>query len=72
VNINRQGYGFTQKKYEEQILRGPLAGIFEKRYSQGFFCVKDGSKVHGLKDTQRNKSLCNNTRLECHINTILD
>jgi hypothetical protein len=72
VSMEGQGRGFTQKKYEEQILRGPLAGIFEERYSQGFFCVEDGSKVHGLKDTKRNQGLCNATRVECHINTLID
>jgi len=44
-----QGQGFTQKKYEEQILRGPLGQIFEERHSQGFFCVEDGSRVQALK-----------------------
>jgi hypothetical protein len=68
VNMDGQGKGFTQKKYEEQILRGPLAGIFKERYD--FFCVEDGSKVHGLKDTQGNKGLCNATRLEFFINTL--
>jgi hypothetical protein len=72
VSMDGQGKEFTQKKYEEQILRGPLKGIFEERHSQGFFCVEDGSKVHGLKDTKRNKGLCNATRIECHINTLID
>ena len=72
VNMEGQGQGFTQKKYEEQILRGPLAGIFEERHSQGFFCVEDGSRVHGLKDTKRNKGICNAARLECYINTFID
>ena len=72
VSTEGQGKGFTQKKYEQQILRGLLAGIFRDRYSQGFFCVEDGSKVYGLKDSKRNKGLCNAARIECHINTILD
>ncbi|PQE08861.1 HMG box protein [Rutstroemia sp. NJR-2017a BBW] len=37
VSTEGQGKGFTQKKYEQQILRGPLAGIFRDRHSQGFF-----------------------------------
>ncbi|PQE33936.1 transposable element tc1 protein [Rutstroemia sp. NJR-2017a WRK4] len=37
VSTEGQGKGFTQKKYEQQILRGPLAGIFRDRYLQGFF-----------------------------------
>jgi hypothetical protein len=67
-----QGKGFTQKKYKEQILQGPLKGIFEERYSQGYFCIEDGSKVHGMKDSRRNKGLCNTTRVEYYINTLLD
>lgn len=72
VSTDGQGHGFTQKKYEEQILQGPSKGIFEERHSHGFFCVEDGSRGHGLKDTRKNKSLCNATRVECHINTLLD
>jgi transposase len=72
VSMEGQGKGFTQKKYEEQILRGPLKDIFAERYSFGFFCVEDSSKVHGLKDTRRNRGLCNSTRLECYITTLLD
>ena len=72
VSQEGQGKGFTQKKYEEQILRGPLKSIFKERHSQGFFCVEDGSKVHGLKDTRGNKGLCNSTRVECHIITLID
>jgi hypothetical protein len=34
--------------------------------------MEDGSKVHGLKDSIRNKGLCNTARIECYINTILD
>ena len=70
--MERQGKGFTQKKYKEQILRGPLQGIFAERHSQGFFCVEDGSKVHGFKDTKYNGGLCNAIRIECHIRTLLD
>lgn len=72
VSMDGDGKGFTQKKYEEQILRGPLKDIFAdgERQSQGFFCVEDGSRVHGLKDTKRNKGLCNATRVECHIYTL--
>jgi hypothetical protein len=55
--------GFTQKAYEHQILRGELADIAKtKRMGKGysdFFCMEDNSKVHGKKDTQWNKDLCN-------------
>jgi hypothetical protein len=67
-----QGKGFTQKKYKKQILQGPLTDIFTERQLQGFFCLEDGSKVHGLKDTRRNQGLCNSTRIECFIATLLD
>lgn len=70
MNTEGQGKGFTQKKYEEQILRGPLADIFQDQHFHGFFCVEDGSKVHGLKDTPGNKGLCNAARIDCYINTI--
>lgn len=70
VSTEGQGVGFTQKKYEEQILRGPLKDIFQE--SKGFFCVEDGSRVHGLKDTKGNQGLCNAARIECYINTLLD
>jgi len=53
-------------------LRGLLVGIFEERHSQGFFCVEDGSRVYGLKDTKCNKGICNAARLECYINTFID
>lgn len=70
VCMDGQGKGFTQKKYEAQILRGPLREIFKERHD--FFCVEDGSRVHGLKDTKRNRGLCNSARIECHIATLLD
>ncbi|PQE05391.1 Transposable element Tc3 transposase protein [Rutstroemia sp. NJR-2017a BBW] len=38
ISMDGQGKGFTQKKYEQQILQGPLREIFAERYSQGFFC----------------------------------
>jgi transposase len=72
VSMNGQGKGFIQKKYEQQILRGLLKEIFKERYYQGFFCIEDGSKVHRLKDSRRNQGLCNSTRVECYINTLID
>jgi hypothetical protein len=53
ISYEGDGKGFTQQKYNDQILRG-----------QDFFCVEDNSKVHGKSDTKRNKGLCNATRLE--------
>jgi len=72
VSMEGQGQGFTQKKYKEQILRGPLGEIFEERHSQGFFCIEDSNKVHGLKDTKGNRGLYNAARIKCHICTLLD
>jgi len=72
VSIDRDGKGFIQKKYKKQILRRPLKDIFvdRERQSQGFFCVEDGNRVHRLKDTKKNKGLCNATRVEYHIYTL--
>lgn len=72
VNTKGQGKGFTQKKYKEQVLKGPLVGIFEYRHSQGFFCIEDRSRVYSLKDTRGNSGLCNPTRIKCYINTLID
>lgn len=63
-----EGKGFTQQKYAEQILQGPLKELFNQ--PGDFFCVEDNSKVHGKLDTRRNKGLCNAVRIECHINSI--
>jgi hypothetical protein len=58
-----EGKGFTQKKYEDQILRGLLGDIYRDKHAQsvGSFCtdhdyfvVEDGSKVHGKKDIKKN------------------
>jgi transposase len=68
ISYEGEGKGFTQQKYNDQILRGPLKEIFETRGD--FFCVEDNSKVHGKSDTKRNKGICNATRLECHIHSI--
>jgi hypothetical protein len=35
-----------------------------------YFVVKDGSIVHGKKDTKANKGLCNKARVECFIYSI--
>ncbi|PQE23742.1 Transposable element Tc1 protein [Rutstroemia sp. NJR-2017a WRK4] len=34
--------------------------------------MEDGSKVHSLKDSIKNKGLCNAAKIEYYINTILD
>jgi hypothetical protein len=76
-----QGKGFTQEKYEAQVLRGLLGEICTQKHSQmqslgafcvdeGYFVVEDGSKVHGKKDTRKNKGLCNKARVECFIYSI--
>ena len=65
LSTEGQGKGFTQQKYEAQVLRGELGDIctrlHEEKQLLGEFCcdgdyfvVEDGSKVHGRKDTQRN------------------
>jgi transposase len=68
VSYEGEGKGFTQQKYAEQILQGPLKELFDK--PGDFFCVEDNSKVHGKSDTKRNGGLCNAVRVECHINSI--
>jgi transposase len=67
-----KGKGITQRVYNDRILRGPLAGIVRaKQQIDGYcFCVEDNAGVHGKKDTRRNKSLCNNTRVEMGIESI--
>lgn len=62
--------GWNQKAYEHDILRGELAAIAREMKLKGrseFFCVEDGSYVHGRKDTKKNGGICNKARLECHI-----
>ena len=74
----REGKGFTQEKYKEQILNRLLKEIckdkYKKKQSLGAFCVeedyfvvKDRSRVHGKKDTIQNKGLCNKARVKCFI-----
>lgn len=70
VSMEGEGKGFTQKKYEKQILRGVLGDICKERRGLGFFCVEDGSKVHGKTNTRRNRGLCNQARVECCIISI--
>lgn len=81
LSTEGEGKGFTQKKYEEQILRGLLGDICRekqaKKQSLGDFCtdedyfiVEDGSRVHGKKDTKKNQGLCNKARVECFIYSI--
>lgn len=68
VSYEGAGKGFTQQKYAEQILKGPLREIFET--PGDFFCVEDNSNVHGKVDTPQNHGLCNAVRVECHIYSI--
>jgi len=80
LSTEGQGKGFTQKKYEEQVLRGLLGDICKAQYNQSlgdfcvdsydYFVVEDGSQVHGKKDTSRNQGLCNKARVECYIKSI--
>jgi hypothetical protein len=81
LSTEGEGKGFTQAKYEAQILRGLLAEIcMDKRTSQGrrlgdfcvndYFVVEDNSRVHGKVDTKRNRGLCNQARVECFIYSI--
>jgi transposase len=81
LSIEGEGKGFTQKKYEEQILRGLLGEICTDKYGQkqslGAFCtdedyfvVEDRSRVHGKKDTRKNQGLCNKARVEYFIYSI--
>jgi hypothetical protein len=74
-----EGKGFTQKKYEKRILRGLLGEIYKEkngRYigdfyaGKDYFIVKDRSRIHGKKDTKRNKGLYNKARVECFIYSI--
>ncbi len=79
LSTEGEGKGFTQKKYEDQILRGLLGDICKEKHSRniGAFCtdedyfvVEDGSRVHGKKDTKKNQGLCNKARVECFIYSI--
>jgi transposase len=79
LSTEGEGKGFTQEKYEKRILRGLLGEICKEKNGRfiGDFCtgetyfvVEDGSKVHGKKDTVRNKGLCNKARVECFIYSI--
>jgi hypothetical protein len=71
VSYEGEGRGFTQQKYAEQILQGPLKELFEQPGYSDFFCVEDNSRVHGKSDTQANKGFCNAVRVECHIKSIV-
>lgn len=81
LSTEGQGKGFTQQKYEEQVLRGILGDVCIQKHtakqSLGEFCcdeeyfvVEDRSQVHGKTDTKRNHGLCNRARLECFITSI--
>jgi hypothetical protein len=79
--IEGEGRGFTQKKYEDQILHGLLGDICQEKYTrhqslgsfytdEDYFIIEDGSLVHGKKDISRNKGLCNKAWVECFIYSI--
>jgi hypothetical protein len=68
LSYEGEGKGFTQQKYAEQILNGPLKELFSQ--PGDFFCVEDNSRVHGKSNTRKNKGLCNAVRVECHIHSI--
>jgi hypothetical protein len=79
LSTEGEGKGFTQKKYEEQILRGLLGDICKEKQArhigdfctdEDYFVVEDGSRVHGKKDTKKNQGLCNKARVECFIYSI--
>ncbi|RFU30485.1 hypothetical protein B7463_g5848, partial [Scytalidium lignicola] len=75
VSYEGEGKGFTQQKYAKQILQGLLKEIFEdleKGYKTPgtYWCVEDNSRMHGKKDTVRNKGICNGIRIKCHIKSI--
>jgi hypothetical protein len=75
LSTEGEGKGFTQRKYEDQILRGLLKDICANKYKQkqsvgAYFVVEDGSRVHGKKDTRNNQGLCNKARVECFIFSI--
>ena len=79
LSTEGEGKGFTQKKYEAQILRGLLGEICQEKYerslgdfcvNEDYFVVEDNSRVHGKKDTKRNRGLCNKARVECFIYSI--
>jgi hypothetical protein len=81
LSTEGEGKGFTQKKYEDQILRGLLGDIYADKYKQkqsirafctdeDYFMVEDGSKVHGKKDIKKNQGLYNKARVECFIYSI--
>jgi transposase len=70
ISTEGEGKGFTQQKYEKQIIRGLLKDIFEERRGLGFFCVEDSNTVHGKKDTRKNQGFCNKARVECYILSI--
>ena len=78
LSTEGEGKGFTQKKYEDQILRGLLADICKERQAkkqslrafctkENYFVVEDGSRVHGKKDTKKNQGFRNKARVECFI-----
>jgi hypothetical protein len=74
-----EGKGFTQKKYEDQILRGLLGDICWDKHAQSirsfcidddYFVAEDGSRVHGKQDTKKNRGFCNKARVECLIYSV--
>jgi hypothetical protein len=64
LSTEGEGKGFTQRKYEEQILRGLLGDIYKEKHGQsiGVFCtdedyfvVEDGSRVQVKRIYERIK-----------------
>jgi len=60
VSYEGEGKGFTQEKYTEQILQGPLIEAFKQ--PGDYFCVEDNINSYGKSDTKKNKGLCNAVR----------
>jgi hypothetical protein len=79
LSTEGEGKGFTQKKYEEQILRGLLEDICKEKQArhigdfcidEDYFVVEDGSRVYRKKNTKKNIGLCNKARVDCFIYSI--
>jgi transposase len=79
LSTKGEGKGFTQRKYEDQILHGLLGDICRDKHAQSiglfyidddYFVVEDGSRVHGKKNTKKNRGLCNKAQVECFIYSI--
>ena len=78
MSTKGEGKGFTQKKYEDQILQELLADICKERQAlkqrlrafctkKDYFVIEDGNRVHEKKDTKKNQGLCNKAQMKCFI-----